>query len=167
MFHLLLDTDLGRAQTAEECLTWRWIMQSFNTAPHRRILGKLRRHTDYNRRPRAAGSYCLTEHGPSTLSSVVNLIWICDDAPESSLGAVVTPLQQTHTDALYATVGNAGHVLHLLTEVHSWSSHLVLTHPVDYGWVASAIKCMNVAVYKGWDGVNILHQEMISIIIDH
>lgn len=57
---------------------------------------------------------------------------------ESSLGAVVTPLQQTYTlMPCTATVRNAGHVLHLLTEVHSWSPpHLVLTHPVDYGWVA-------------------------------
>lgn len=119
MFHLLLDTDLGRAQTAEECLPRWWITQSFIIAPHRRILGRLRWHKDYNRSPRVAGGYCLAEHGPRALSSVVNLIWICDGAPESSLGAVVTPLQQTYTlMPCMGMVRNAGHVLHLLTGVH-------------------------------------------------
>lgn len=128
MFHLLLDTDLGRAQTAEECLAWWWITQSFITAPHRRILGRLRWHTDYNRSPRVAGGYCLTEHGPRPLSSAANLIWICDEAPKSSRGAVVTPLQQTYTlMPCMGMVRNAGHVLHLLTGVHSQSSHLILT----------------------------------------
>lgn len=137
MFHLLLDTDLGRAQTAEECLPRWWIMQSFITTRHRRILGKLRWHTDYNRSPRVARGYCLTKHGSRALSSVVSLIWICDEAPKSSLGAVVTPLQQIYTlMPCMGMVRNAGHVLHLLTEVQSWSTHLVPTHPVDYGWMA-------------------------------
>lgn len=62
----------------------------------------------------------MTEHEPGALSSVVNLIWICDEAPETSLVAVVTPLQQTYTlMPCMATVRNAGHVLHLLTEVNS------------------------------------------------
>lgn len=74
----------------------------------------------------------MSEHGPRPLSSAVNLIWICDEAPKSSRGAVVTPLQLTYTlMPCMGMVRNAGHVLHLLTGVHSQSSYLILTQPAD------------------------------------
>lgn len=102
MFHLLLNTDLGRAQTAEECLHRRWITQSFITAPRRRILGKLRRHTDYNRRPRVAGGYCLTERGPKSVITCheldMDLWWGSREQPWCSCH---TPAANIHTDALY------------------------------------------------------------------
>lgn len=96
MFHLLLATDLRRAQTAEECFPRCWITQSFIASPHRRILGKLSWHADYTKSPRAAVSYCLTKQRPRALSAVVSLTWICDPWYIRH-----TPAANIQTDALY------------------------------------------------------------------
>lgn len=126
MFHLLLATDLRRAQTAEECFPRCWITQSFIASPHRRILGKLSWHADYTKSPRAAVSYCLTKQRPRALSAVVSLTWICDEARESTLDTFVTPLLPTYRLMPCMGMGrNAGHVLPLA----DWGPLLVHTSP--------------------------------------
>lgn len=145
MFHLLLATDLRRAQTAEECFPRCWITQSFIASPHRRILGTLSWHADYTKSPRAAVSYCLTKQRPRALSAVVSLMWICDEARESTLDTFVTPLLPTYT--LMPCMGSAFSWLRSTPSPHS---SLSMPHP-NSPWgcrLSGGICCSRHLIFK-------------------